>query len=124
MGMYMVAKLAFTGALLVVSTGELCAQPLNTVDDLGAALSKCWTPPAGFEDSFVTLRFAFRGDGTLMGPPQPTASRVSGDGEQRKAFVAAATAALQNCTPLEFSKELADAVAGTVFTLQFYSSPK
>ncbi|MCA1370859.1 hypothetical protein I6F15_26255 [Bradyrhizobium sp. BRP14] len=123
--MYMVAKLAFAGTLLVALTaGQLRAEPLNTVDDLGAALGKCWTPPAGYEDSFVTLRFAFRGNGTLMGPPQPTASRISGDGEQRKAFVAAAIAAVQNCTPLQFSKGLAEEVAGTVFTLQFYSSPK
>lgn len=114
--------LAAAGTLLVAAAAPLRAEPLRSVEELSDALSKCWTPPAGVRDSFVTLKFAFRGNGTLMGPPQPTASRVSGGADERKAFVAAATAALQNCGPLEFSKELADEIAGTVFTLQFYSA--
>lgn len=118
------ARLACTGLILAFTGAErLHAEPLYTVDDLGAALSRCWTPPAGFKDSFVTLRFGFRGDGTLMGPPRPTAIRVNGDEKQRQAFVAAATEALQNCVPLEFARELSDEIAGNVFTLQFKSAP-
>lgn len=117
-----VIGLAVAGAFLVAATNPLRAEPLRSVEEVSDALGKCWTPPAGVTDSFVTLKFAFRGNGTLMGPPQPTASRVSGGSEERKAFVTAATAALQGCVPLEFSKDLADAIAGTVFTLQFYSA--
>jgi hypothetical protein len=36
--------------------------------------------------------------------------------------VTAATEALQNCVPLEFSKSLSDEIAGNVFTLQFKSA--
>ncbi|OAP40987.1 hypothetical protein AU381_03625 [Sinorhizobium glycinis] len=114
--------LAAVSLFFATATDPLRAEPLMTVNDVSDALSKCWTPPADSKDSFVTLKFAFRGNGTLMGPPQPTAIRVTGDADQRKAFVAAATAALENCMPLEFSKELADEIAGTVFTLQFYSA--
>ncbi|PJR16834.1 hypothetical protein [Sinorhizobium meliloti] len=117
------ARLVCTGLILAVSGAErLHAEPLYTVADLGAALGRCWTPPQGFTDSFVTLRFGFRGDGTLMGPPQPTAIKVNGDEKQRQAFVTAATEALQNCVPLEFSKSLSDEIAGNVFTLQFKSA--
>ncbi|MCZ4090221.1 hypothetical protein [Sinorhizobium psoraleae] len=115
-------RTALAGALLLSAADQVRAEPLNSVEDLGAALSKCWTPPAGIKNSFVTLRFSFRGNGTLMGPPQPTAINVTGDATQRKAFVAAATDALQGCTPLEFSKTLADEIAGNVFTLQYRSA--
>ncbi|QLL63699.1 hypothetical protein FKV68_04130 [Sinorhizobium mexicanum] len=110
------------GAFLATATGASWAEPLQTVEDVGDALGKCWAPPPEFKDSFVTLKFGFKGNGTLMGPPQPTAIRVTGDETQRKAFVAAATDALQGCMPLEFSKALADEIAGNVFTLQFRSA--
>ncbi|WP_026186530.1 hypothetical protein [Ensifer sp. BR816] len=113
--------LAAASLFVAIAADPLRAEPLGSIEEVSDALGKCWTPPAGFTDSFVTLKFGFRGNGTLMGPPQPTAIRVTGDADQRKAFVAAATEALQNCMPLEFSKELADEIAGNVFTLQFNS---
>ena len=113
--------LAAASLSVAVAAYPLRAEPLRSIAEVSNALGKCWTPPAGIRDSFVTLKFGFRGNGTLMGPPQPTAIRVTGDADQRKAFVAAATEALQNCMPLEFSKELADEIAGNVFTLQFNS---
>ncbi|WEX78113.1 hypothetical protein PYH37_002965 [Sinorhizobium numidicum] len=119
--MNVVAGLALTGVLLVSTTDQLRAEPLNTVEDLGAALSNCWTPPPGIKNSFVTLRFGFKADGTLLGRPQPTAINVTGDEKQRQAFVDAATEAMQNCVPLEFSNELGKEIAGNVFTLQFRS---
>lgn len=118
--MRFVAGLSLAG-LLLLCAAPLRAEPLRTIDDVGGAIGRCWTPPAGIKDSFVTLKFAFRGNGSLMGPPQPTAIRVTGDEAQRRAFVAAAIAALQGCVPMEFSKELADEIAGTVFTLRFNS---
>ncbi|PDT52640.1 hypothetical protein CO664_14760 [Sinorhizobium sp. NG07B] len=114
--------LAAVSLFVAVAAHPLRAEPLRTIEEVSNALGKCWTPPAGIRDSFVTLKFGFRGNGTLMGPPQPTAIRVTGDADQRKAFVAAATAALENCMPLEFSRELADEISGNVFTLQFYSA--
>lgn len=119
--MKVVAGLAVAGVCLLCVAGPLRAEPLRTIDDVGGAIGRCWTPPAGIRDSFVTLKFAFRADGMLMGPPQPTAIRVTGDEAQRKAFVGAAIAALQGCMPMEFSKGLSGEIAGTVFTLRFNS---
>ena len=48
---------------------------------------------------------------------------VAGDDKARKAFIAAAIAAVQNCTPLSFSPALAQGIGGNVFTLQL-ASPK
>ena len=115
-------RLAVAGLFVTVAAHPLRAEPLRSIGEVSEALGKCWTPPDGIKDSFVTLKFGFRGNGTLMGPPQPTAIRVNGDADQRKAFVAAATEALENCMPLEFTQELAGEIAGNVFTLQFYSA--
>jgi hypothetical protein len=114
---------AIAGALLAGATCQSNGAPLHTMDDVGAAIGACWTPPADAGQSSVTLSFSFRRDGTLIGPPKPTAIHVAGDEKARKAFVDAATAALQHCLPLSFSPALAQGIAGTIFTWQF-SSPK
>ncbi|WP_348524258.1 MULTISPECIES: hypothetical protein [unclassified Mesorhizobium] len=77
---------------------------------------------AGVGNASVTLSFSFKRDGTLIGPPRPTAIKVDGR-DTRKSFVDAATTALQKCLPLSFSPTLAQGVAGNVFTVQF-ASPK
>ncbi|TGT27815.1 hypothetical protein EN812_34330, partial [Mesorhizobium sp. M4B.F.Ca.ET.169.01.1.1] len=99
------------------------AASLNTMNEVGTALQACWTPPADSGTASVTLSFSFKRDGTLIGPPKPTAIKVSGDDKARQAYVDAATAALRNCLPLSFSPALAKGIAGNVFTLQF-NSPK
>jgi len=87
------------------------------------AIQACWTPPTDAGNDSVTLSFSFKRDGTLIGPPRPTAIKVDGDANAKKAFVDAATTALQKCLPLSFSPKLAQGVAGNVFTMQF-ASPK
>ena len=114
--------LAAASLFVAVVAYPLLPEPLSSIAEVSNALGKCWTPPAGIRDSFVTLKCGFRVNGSMMGPPQPTAIRVTGDADQRKAFVAAAMTALENCMPLEFAPELADEIAGNVFTLQFYSA--
>ncbi|CAN7157393.1 hypothetical protein [Mesorhizobium sp. LjNodule214] len=114
---------AIAGAVLIAAGGQSNAASLNTMNDVGTAIQACWTPPADTGNSTVTLSFSFKRDGTLIGPPKPTAVKVAGDEKARKAFVDAATAALRNCLPLSFSPALAKGIAGNVFTLQF-KSPK
>jgi len=99
------------------------AAPLDTMSEVGDAIQACWTPPADAGNATVTLSFSFKRDGTLIGPPRPTAIKVDGDANAKKAFVDAATTALQKCLPLSFSPKLAQGVAGNVFTMQF-ASPK
>ena len=113
---------AIVGALLALPLAANAAT-LNTMNEVGVALQACWTPPANSGNSTVTLSFSFKRDGTLIGPPKPTAIKVSGDDKARQAYVDAATAALRNCLPLSFSPTLAQGIPGKVFTLQF-NSPK
>jgi len=113
---------AIVGVLLALPLPANAAT-LNTMNEVGVALQACWTPPANSGNSTVTLSFSFKRDGTLIGPPKPTAIKVSGDDKARQAYVDAATAALRNCLPLSFSPTLAQGIPGKVFTLQF-NSPK
>jgi len=115
-------SLMIAGALLAVPFPSVAAS-LNSMNEVGAALLACWTPPANSDNSSVTLSFSFKRDGTLIGPPKTTAIHVSGDEKARKAYVDAATKAMQDCLPLSFSPSVAQGVAGNVFTLQF-NSPK
>ena len=104
------------------ATSQSIGAPLDTMDEVGAAIMACWHPPAGTEGSVVTLSFSFNRDGALIGPPAPTDINVAGDDQARQAFVEAATDALENCIPLSFSPALAAGIAGNPFTMQF-SSP-
>ena len=66
----------------------------------------------------------FDRNGSLIGPPRPTAAKVAGDDKARKAYIDAAIAAVKNCTPLSLSPALAQGIGGNVFTLQLVSPKK
>jgi hypothetical protein len=116
--------LSVCGVTLSIAASPSVAAPLKTMDAVGAAIRACWNPPAGSKDSFVTLGFSFKRDGTLIGPPRPTAFGVPGDAQAQKQFVDAAVAAIEGCVPLEFSAELANGIGGQVFTMEFTSQDK
>ncbi|MER8463851.1 hypothetical protein [Mesorhizobium sp. M1396] len=116
-------RVAVAGVMLASAVYPSNAAELNTMNDVGAAIQACWTPPADAGTASVTLSFSFRRDGTLIGAPRPTAIKVDGDANAKKSFVEAATTALRKCLPLTFSPKLAQGIAGNVFTLQF-ASPK
>ena len=113
--------LSVCGVTMFIAWSPSMADPLNTMDEVGAAIRACWTAPAGAKGSFVTLSFSFKRDGTLIGPPRPTEISVAGDEQAQKQFVDAAIAAVQNCVPLEFAPALAAGIGGQVFTMQFAS---
>jgi hypothetical protein len=95
------------------------ADPLTTMDQVGQQVLSCWAPPAGMTKSAVRMSFSFKQDGTLIGPPEPTFIDVNGDEAVRDAFIAAAADAIERCTPVEFSADLAAGIGGQVFTLEF-----
>ena len=119
-----VAMLTVAGGMLAGTLLPSEAAVLNTMDDVGDAIQACWTPPADAGNSTVTLSFSFKRDGSLIGPPRPTAAKVAGDDKARKAFIDAAIAAVKNCTPPSLSPALAQGIGGNVFTLQLVSPKK
>ena len=100
------------------------ADPLTTMEEVGAAVMSCWKPPSGVKNSAVTLRFGLEDDGSLIGPPRPTYIDVAGDEKVRQLFVAAAMDAVDRCTPVELSPALAQGIGGNPFTMEFASADK
>lgn len=111
-------------ACLALSALPAIAEPLTTMDQVGKAILSCWQPPAGVTKSSVTLSFSFNRDGALIGPPQSTAIDVVGDDDVRQQFVKAAISAVDNCTPVQFSPDLAAGMGGQVFTMEFTTADR
>jgi hypothetical protein len=114
------AQAAVALAVLMLGGARAEAEPLQTMDAVGAALLACWTPPE--TQGSVTLSFSIKRDGTLIGAPQPMAIAIDADEDARKAFIDAAVAAVEQCTPLDLAPALADGIAGSVYSMKF-SSP-
>ncbi len=72
------SKFCLWATLTFATAGAVQAQELKTMDDVGSALNACWTAPAGSKNSAVTLSFSFKRNGSLMGPPRPSAINVQG----------------------------------------------
>jgi hypothetical protein len=117
-------RIVFYSAALILMPLATNADPLTTMDEVGAAIMSCWKPPAGVEKSTVTLRFSLKSDGSLLGPPQSTFISVAGDEEVRQQFVAAAMDAADRCTPVELSPALAEGIGGQPLTMEFASSDR
>lgn len=111
-------------AALALAAGPAAAAPANTLRELWPALTRCWQPPPGTVGSEITVAFALRRDGTLLGKPRITYSRLTGDAEAQRAFVAAALIALARCTPVAITDGLGGAIAGRQLSIRFQSRPR
>ena len=105
--------------LSLAATQAHAATTLRTMNEVGAAIRACWTPPPAAKGAFVILNFSFRRDGTLISPPWASFIRVPGDTEARQTFISAAITALERCAPLPLASALGDNIAGQVFTMRF-----
>jgi hypothetical protein len=99
------------------------AAPANTLRELFPLLTRCWRAPAGSEGSTVTVGITLKRDGTIFGQPSITYSKLTGDADAQKRFVASALAALAACTPVAITDGLGGAIAGRRIFIRFQSAP-
>jgi hypothetical protein len=95
---------------------------IDTIRAMFAAVRACWVPPPKDEarpGMQYTVRFAFKRDGELIGPPRRTYSSHDAPPEIRKIYGEAVEAALRRCTPLDFSKSMGGAIAGRPIAIRF-----
>jgi hypothetical protein len=126
-----VAALAFA---VMVSSGSGMAQaeeracgsrdPVNSISDMAEAIYACWQPPLGTDGMALTLRFSLRRDGTLIGKPRATFSKLGQDDRLNKAFVASVLEALDKALPVPFSESMGGAIAGRVLSPLFTWTPE
>ena len=69
----------------------------------------------------ITVGMTLKRDGTMFGQPTITYSKLTGDGDTQKRFVATALAALAACTPVPITDALGGAIAGRRIFIRFQS---
>jgi hypothetical protein len=109
-----------------LQTGETDAgadeSKISTIRAMFAALRACWVPPPKDKAKHgmqYTLRFAFKRDGSLLGPPRRTYSSHDAPAGVRDAYGDAADAAIKRCTPLHFSDRMGEAITGRPIAVRF-----
>lgn len=94
--------------------------PIDTLSGVGRALRACWeAPPGEPTGAEVTVRLAFRRDGSVLGEPRITFYRGAREREAGERFRASVVAALRRCTPLPLTPAFGAAVAGRPFSIRF-----
>jgi hypothetical protein len=122
------ATVALVGLLGVAASAALAAptpadaDPLNTIQDVVAALRACWLPPPieqakpGME---ISVRFSFNVAGEIIDKPRFTYATAGVSPAMKESYQRAVTATLKRCTPLPFTAALGSALAGRPFSIRF-----
>jgi len=99
---------------------------VDRITEVFRALQACWKPPAGggYSGQELTVQFAFKRSGEVLGKPKITYYKAGTAPDQREAFADAVRATFVNCTPLPFTEKLGAAIAGQLFTIRFIDAPR
>jgi hypothetical protein len=102
--------------LCALAPARLEAAPANTLREMGGRFQACLAARRGggdeSPDSQITIVFALKRDGSLLGRPRISHSDLRGDLDDQKRFVAGAIAAIEACLPLDVTPGLGGAIAG------------
>jgi hypothetical protein len=122
----MISKLRILIAIALLAVGPARAQSsaANSLSEMWRGLSLCIGAPGDRSGSELTIVFALKRDGSLLGTPRITHSRLVGDANAQKTFVALAIDALQKCLPVKITDDLGGAIAGRMFAFRFASRPR
>jgi hypothetical protein len=96
--------------------------PIDTIRELFAALRACWLPPDTDEAHHgmqMSVRFAFKRTGEVIGEPRVTYTTPGTDDDTRQVYRRAITRALDRCTPVPFSKGMGGAIAGRPIAIRY-----
>ena len=96
--------------------------PVNTLQELSAALADCWSPPP-LDDRHgpvdLTFQVSFKRSGELFGKPRAILfSRAVGD-EERQRYYSAVAEAVDRCSHMPFTDSMGAAAAGRLFRVNF-----
>jgi hypothetical protein len=95
---------------------------LDTIREMYAALRACWVPPPQDEarpGMQMSVRLSFKRNGEMIGAPRTTYVSPDAPPEARNLYHDAILAALDRCTPLQFSAGLGGALAGRPLAIRY-----
>ncbi len=113
-----------TLGFLLASPTEAKSVPVNTLPELSRELGDCVKAPSGIAGSELTIIFALKRDGSLLGKPRVTHSHLIGDLDAQRRFVEAAIQAVAECLPVRITNEFGGAIAGRPLSIRILSRPK
>ena len=114
--------------MLMIATlaGSAAAQspraPIDTLNDLEAALLDCWVPPPieqSRPDMQITVLMSFKRDGEMFGQPKIIFQSRDASDVERALYHTAVTETLKRCASLPFTDAFGNGVAGQPFTMRF-----
>ena len=127
------SRFRIAGEVLVIATlaGSAAAQspraPINTLNDLEAALLDCWVPPP-IEQSRpgmqITVLMSFKRNGELFGQPRITFQSSDASDAERASYRTAVAETLKRCASLPFTAAFGNGMAGEPFTMRFGAAPR
>jgi hypothetical protein len=123
-GLHQEIRIIASLAFLAASSIEARSAPANTLPDLWRELSACVKSPGDSAGSELTIIFALKRDGSLLGKPRITHSHLLGDAGTQSAFVAGAIGALAKCLPISITDDLGGAIAGRPLSIRIGRLPK
>jgi CO/xanthine dehydrogenase Mo-binding subunit len=113
------SRFRIAGEVLVIATlaGSAAAQnppaPINTVNELEAALLACWEPPP-IEQSRpgmqITVLMSFKRNGELFGQPRITFQSRDASDVERASYQTAVAETLKRCASLPFTEAFGTAL--------------
>ena len=119
--------IGFAAALLLL----LCIAPVraepervDNIKEVFARLRTCWKPPPPSRANpgiDITVIVSFNRDGDIIGHPKITYELEQATDNDRLLYRIAVMEALQRCTPMPFTENMAGAVAGRPFAVQFHN---
>jgi hypothetical protein len=97
------------------------AAPANTLKDMFDQLSSCLSREAGEgrRGAEMTLRFSLRRDGSLIGKPHITYSRLPKDEADKRRVMENIAFAMDRCLPVKITDGLGGAIAGRMMSYRF-----
>jgi hypothetical protein len=107
-----------------LGAGHATAQDggVATLAAMSARLKQCWQPPVlprGNPGMEITVQFAFKRDGNLLGHPRITYETREATDDERIIYRTAVMQALQRCVPMPFTSGMGSAIAGRPLTIRF-----
>jgi hypothetical protein len=111
------ASLGVLIAALLAATSAIAQNraPANTLMDIRRQFSACLEGTPIETGSVITITFAMKSDGSLLGKPRISYSHFNGDAGARRRFVEDVHHALNSCLPLKITPALGAAIAGQIF---------
>ena len=117
----------FAAALLLWSSlpsarAQAEAGQVNTIREAIERFGKCWRPPpvSLANPIDITVLVSFNRAGEILGHPRITYESQAATDNDRVQYRIAVMEALQRCTPIPFTDDMAGAVAGHPFAIQFH----